>query len=446
MTVSYSLQVSSVKFGQLLRLLFWWRGSIYKLLLPELLMFMIVYYLISLLYYFLTPDRQNTFENIAVYCDKVTSAFPVTFVLGFYVTLVVTRWWNIFDSIPWPDRAAFRINGFINGKNDQARIYRRTLVRYLNLMFVLCMRNVSQQVKKRFPTLESVKNSGLMTEKELALISKTDQTCGNYWIPGCWFQDLVKKAHAQGYLKEHGIEALFDEIVAFRDRCQSQLNYDWISIPIAYTQVITVAVYSYLFSRLLSDQYVPHQDNDTNTLILNLYARLFGDQNNSMAKNEPSPIFLVTKYFPVFTWFQFFFYLGWLKVAEELLNPLGNDDDDFELNSIIDRNLKISFGIVDDFCEISNFEIEKDFFWGKPAKFFDAEKNGFKASSGFLGSLADKFEAGWENFAHKFGENENENKIDENKIEKKLDEIKIEQKTEEKSNRNKKTNIFPSIR
>jgi hypothetical protein len=32
-----------------------------------------------------------------------------------------------------------------------------------------------------------------------------------------------------------------------------------------------------------------------------------------------------------------------LQVAETLLNPFGEDDDDFDINGIIDRNLQVDF-------------------------------------------------------------------------------------------------------
>ena len=36
------------------------------------------------------------------------------------------------------------------------------------------------------------------------------------------------------------------------------------------------------------------------------------------------------------------FFSGWIKVAETLLNPFGDDDEDFHINYLIDRNLQVS--------------------------------------------------------------------------------------------------------
>ena len=50
---------------------------------------------------------------------------------------------------------------------------------------------------------------------------------------------------------------------------------------------------------------------------------------------------------PFFTILKFIFYCGWLHVAATLINPLGDDDEDFDINYIINRNVQISYIMVE---------------------------------------------------------------------------------------------------
>ena len=44
---------------------------------------------------------------------------------------------------------------------------------------------------------------------------------------------------------------------------------------------------------------------------------------------------------------KFLFYFGWLKVAESLYNPFGDDDEDFEMNELVDRHMMTVLTLVE---------------------------------------------------------------------------------------------------
>ena len=92
MTVTYINQCN--RSGAFLRLLCFWRGSIYQGVLGDLFLFWILYFGISLLYRFYLCQQEwmkQNFEKICVYFGHFDHWIPISFVLGFYVTLVVTR-------------------------------------------------------------------------------------------------------------------------------------------------------------------------------------------------------------------------------------------------------------------------------------------------------------------------------------------------------------------
>jgi len=114
MTVPYTLDS---RFGGALRhLLLKWKGSIFKLVWMDLTVFLVLYGAISGLYRFgLSSEQQRLFEKIATYCEKYGTLIPVSFVLGFYVSLVIGRWWAQYKIVPWIDTLAMWVNTSIRG-------------------------------------------------------------------------------------------------------------------------------------------------------------------------------------------------------------------------------------------------------------------------------------------------------------------------------------------
>ncbi len=47
---------------------------------------------------------------------RFSKVIPVTFMTGFYVANVVSRYWDQFLSLPWPDRLAYKLVSYVPGQ------------------------------------------------------------------------------------------------------------------------------------------------------------------------------------------------------------------------------------------------------------------------------------------------------------------------------------------
>ncbi|CAL1274093.1 unnamed protein product [Larinioides sclopetarius] len=339
MTITYQKNVSNTSFMGFAKLLFKWKGSIYKLVFRELIMYGSAFAIISICYRFIMADEQKRqFEKVAMYCDQTAGLMPMSFVLGFYVTFVVTRWWNQFLNLPWPDRAAHTILMYVHGTDDRSRIIRRTLVRYINLANIILFQTISGSAKKRFPTMDHVVGAGLMTPEEKQLYDSCTLNVNKHWVPFVWSINLINVAVKEGKMSSgEPVKQFLDELNSLRTKTGHLWGHDWVTVPLVYTQVVTLLTHLYFFTCLIGRQFLdPAQGYPGHDIDL---------------------------YFPVYTFLQFFFFLGWLKVAEQLINPFGEDDDDFETNWFIDRNIQVCYTIVDDmYGKLA--KLDKDPHWG----------------------------------------------------------------------------------
>ena len=161
MTVSYTGDVANASsFGCFSTILLKWRGSIYKLIYKELLAYIMAYFIINLTYRVVlipksecdmtVPDcsrwksYRELFEALRLYCHENLKTVPLTFMLGFYVSLIVSRWWKQYNLLPWPDTFAMMVNALYNpGSGEKGRMMRRNIIRYITLSYCIALRTVS---------------------------------------------------------------------------------------------------------------------------------------------------------------------------------------------------------------------------------------------------------------------------------------------------------------
>ncbi|KAH7715980.1 Bestrophin family protein [Aphelenchoides avenae] len=266
----------------------------------------VLYFAVSIVYRFILPTPvQRDFEKFAHHLDESLGYFPLVLMLGFFVTVVFDRWKRIFENIGFIDSPAFFINTYIKGDDNETRLLRKTIMRYLCLTQVLVLRDVSLRVRKRFPSMDAIEAAGYLTSEEKDKLLKLSDFHEHHWTPTNWACELVMRACAD---KKITSETLANSVLQ-------------VPIPLAYPQIVFVAVRCYFAICLFSRQFITHPS----------------------APNV-SELDLVV---PFMTMLQVFFYLAWIKVAEELLNPLGTDEDDFESNYVIDRNLTVSMQLAD---------------------------------------------------------------------------------------------------
>jgi len=178
------------------------------------------------------------------------------------------------------------------------------------------------------------------------LLGTTDGKHDLSWAPIHWAHNVLKEARAEGLITgDLYLTIIHGNLSEIQKKNWSLYCYGWINIPLVYTQLVSIAVYSYFTAALFGRQYLTPQQ----------YEHVDGTMVKSTESMHSAGVFNIVGYddsihdlyIPVFTILEFLFYFGWMKVAESLINPFGEDDDDFEMNYILDRNIKISYMMVE---------------------------------------------------------------------------------------------------
>jgi len=237
---------------------------------------------------------------VVAYCGAFGGSIPMSFILGFYLGIIIKRWWDQILYMSWPDNVAILVSTIIVGQVEIARIMRRTIMRYVNLTITLAWRYISPPVKKRFSTYEKLIDYGLLMKSESDILKKWDQKFPKlliYWMPIVWACSVCIRGRKEGMVRDDfTLTSLLVALDEIRQCCHKLMHYTMIPIPLVYTQVVTLVCYTYFLGGLITHQLVPY-------------------------------------HFPIILLLEFVLYMGLLKVAETTIGPFGTDDEDLEVSS-----------------------------------------------------------------------------------------------------------------
>ncbi len=141
-----------------------------------------------------------------------------------------------------------------------------------------------------------------MTEEEFDLYKSVEAEGLRWLLPIQWTQRIVRNLLTDSKVPPPIAGLLLKELTLYRSNFRKLYCYDWVCVPLVYTQVTALATYGYFLICILGRQFL-----DT---------------------TKGYPYCDVDLVFPFFTAIQFMFYVGWFKVGQELMRPFGTDDDD----------------------------------------------------------------------------------------------------------------------
>ena len=79
-------------------------------------------------------------------------------------------------------------------------------------------------------------------------------------MPLVWAGKMIGDGVEAGYIQAPAAGGLMAEVARIRQQLQTLLSYDWLSVPLVYTQTVTIATYLYFAIALIGSQWISPQN------------------------------------------------------------------------------------------------------------------------------------------------------------------------------------------
>ena len=301
-----------------------------------ILFYLVLYYVINITFVQF-PDCsifEENLEDVFPPMEKVIKKFSkaergfstlLTFFLGFYVSLMLLRWWRQVSGVPTIADICQKLHGIVGVDSDDRysqyfvenqQEFKKRIARYCLLSWTMCLSGFSLPLKQRFSTEREYIAKGLLTIEEYNRLVESspvkatiDGWTDKWYIPLNWAALSMNIASNENIVqndsKSKMIPAEHKYLVSILNKFQSQLvtltHYFENRVPRIQTQVIRMGVWGFLIIGLISGQ------GTTNDCEHNLGISLLID-------------------FPFLQLMKYLLLFGWLRVAYYVQLPFGSEE------------------------------------------------------------------------------------------------------------------------
>ncbi|KAE9412142.1 hypothetical protein Angca_005504, partial [Angiostrongylus cantonensis] len=100
-------------------------------------------------------------------------------------------------------------------------------------------RDISLKIRLRFPTIKSFIDAGLLTQKEYEALESMHEECRTIrWMaPLHWIQQIMRKEEEENKPTAALLNNFLTELKLYRQSLRKLFCYDWVCVPLVYTQV-----------------------------------------------------------------------------------------------------------------------------------------------------------------------------------------------------------------
>ncbi|XP_032779514.2 bestrophin-4 isoform X2 [Daphnia magna] len=316
------------RFGECICILTRWKGSIYKLVWRNLLLYYALYYMLTILHKFiLDEDGQKTFVALAKYCSRNENSFNFMIMLGFFTSTAMQRLFSMQTMMPGTAKVIGCFTLAIKPNMPEGPFIVEQFARWTVIAWILTFRLVSKPLRDLYPDMFSLQTAGILRDKERLILERVEADAENSTprplVAIDWMLLLLKETSTHNRFAEKSSHLkLVEAVLAFKKSCGNTIKFGTHNIPHALIQAAIIMVYAFglltLMARNLEDD---------------------GDEDNHLANN-------IISYFPILPSMQFFIFLAWLKFGRAAVNPFGTDETDIDIKRLLKTHIQDSLRLT----------------------------------------------------------------------------------------------------